>query len=239
MKPEERLKQEILKKYKSVRAFTKEIDVSYSTVDSMLKRGLSGAGVSTVLKVCKALGIDLESLIDDQNISSSFSFTQNELYHIRKYRALDEHGKKMVDFTLTEEYNRLYPPIKSTRAEQRTIEIDFVDNALASAGIGELMGDVNREKISVPETPTTRRADFAIRVRGDSMEPAYYDDDIVLVHKTDYVPDGEIGIFVVDGETYIKKAGKNRLISINPEYDDIIGTEETEIYTMGLVIGKL
>lgn len=44
MSPEERLKQEILKNYKSVRAFTKEINVSYSTVDSMLKRGVAGAG---------------------------------------------------------------------------------------------------------------------------------------------------------------------------------------------------
>lgn len=239
MSPEERLKQEILKNYKSVRAFTKEINVSYSTVDSMLKRGVAGAGVSTVLKVCKALGIEVESLIDNQNISPSFSFTQKEIHHIKKYRALDEHGQKMVDFTLTEEYNRLYPPIRVERPEQRTIEIDFMENALASAGIGELVGDVDQEKISVPETPTTRRADFAIRVRGDSMEPAYYDDDIVLVRRTDYVPDGEIGIFVVDGETYIKKAGGNRLISLNPKYEDIIGEEGTEIYTMGKVIGKL
>ena len=119
MSPEERLKQEILKNYKSVRAFTKEINVSYSTVDSMLKRGVAGAGVSTVLKVCKALGIEVESLIDNQNISPSFSFTQKEIRHIKKYRALDEHGQKMVDFTLTEEYNRLYPTRKRYLSQRR------------------------------------------------------------------------------------------------------------------------
>ena len=239
MTPEDRIKQEILKNYKSVRAFTQEINVSYSTVDSMLKRGVSGAGVGTVLKVCNALGINVESLINDGDTGSSVTVTPNELTYIKKYRALDDHGKKMVDFALTEEYNRIYPPIKNDRAEQRTIEIVFIDNALASAGIGEMIGDVDQEKISVPETPTTRRADFAIRVRGDSMEPEFYDDDIVLVRKTDYVDKGRIGIFVVDGDTYIKKCGNNRLISLNPKYPDIIGDDETQIYTMGGVIGKL
>lgn len=239
MTPEERIKQEILKNYKSVRAFTQAIDVSYSTVDSMLKRGVSGAGVGTVIKVCKALGLDIESLINHEHQSASLNLTLKEINRIKKYRALDEHGKKMVDFTLTEEYNRLYPPVKADKAEQPTIDIIFIDNALASAGIGEMMGDVEQEKISVPETPTTRRADFAIRVRGDSMEPEYFDDDIVLVCKTNYVDEGDIGIFVVDGDTYIKKAGKNRLISLNPKYQDIIGDGETQIYTMGKVIGKL
>ena len=211
------------------------------TTISGWERGSGEPNVEQIKQIAEYFKISADELLETEEkfIPVFDPETKQHAILIKKYRALDEHGKKMVDFTLTEEYNRLYPPIKSTRAEQRTIEIDFVDNALASAGIGELMGDVNREKISVPETPTTRRADFAIRVRGDSMEPDYYDDDIVLVHRTAYVPDGEIGIFVVDGETYIKKAGKNRLISINPEYDDIIGTEETEIYTMGLVIGKL
>ena len=61
---EEQLKHEILSKYKSVRAFTTTIDIPYSTLDSVFKRGISNAGVSTMIKVFNALGLDIESVRD-------------------------------------------------------------------------------------------------------------------------------------------------------------------------------
>lgn len=59
---EHQIKQEIIRQYKSVRAFTIAAELPYSTVDSMLKKGVSGTGVQTVLKVCQLLNIDPESL---------------------------------------------------------------------------------------------------------------------------------------------------------------------------------
>lgn len=58
------LKQYILTKYKSIRAFTQEAEIPYSTFDTMIKRGISGTGVNTVTKICKTLEIDLKSLAD-------------------------------------------------------------------------------------------------------------------------------------------------------------------------------
>ena len=62
MSVEEDLKQFILQRYKSLRAFTQEIEIPYSTVDTMFKRGIQGAGVGNVLKICRALDIDVEAL---------------------------------------------------------------------------------------------------------------------------------------------------------------------------------
>lgn len=70
MTPEELIKERILERYKSVRAFTQDIGVSYSTVDSMLKRGIYGAGVGTVLKVCNALGLEVEEVLLETNEDS-------------------------------------------------------------------------------------------------------------------------------------------------------------------------
>ena len=56
------LKDFILKRYKSVRAFTEETGIPYSTVDSILKRGIPNAGISTVMQMCDALGIDMDAL---------------------------------------------------------------------------------------------------------------------------------------------------------------------------------
>lgn len=59
---EEQFKGLILDKFKSVRAFTRYIEVPYSTIDSMLKKGVSGTGIGTMIKVCNALDVDIESI---------------------------------------------------------------------------------------------------------------------------------------------------------------------------------
>lgn len=61
---EEQLKAIILEKYKSVRAFTQEISVPYSTLDNILKRpnGIKNAGVGLMLKIFDALDLDIESI---------------------------------------------------------------------------------------------------------------------------------------------------------------------------------
>ena len=59
---EEQLKQEILSQYKSVRAFTNEVGIPYTTLDSVFKRGIQNAGVSTMIKVFSALNLDIESI---------------------------------------------------------------------------------------------------------------------------------------------------------------------------------
>ena len=62
MNVENQLKEEILSRYKSVRAFTQMNDLPYSTVDSIFKRGLSNAGVATIIKIFNALDLDIESI---------------------------------------------------------------------------------------------------------------------------------------------------------------------------------
>ena len=59
---ESELKQYILTKFKSIRAFTQAAEIPYSTVDSMIKKGIDGTGINTISKICKTLSIDLESL---------------------------------------------------------------------------------------------------------------------------------------------------------------------------------
>ena len=53
------IKQEIKKKYKSVRQFSFAIGVAQTTVVSALKNGVSGTAFSTVMKMCKALDIQV------------------------------------------------------------------------------------------------------------------------------------------------------------------------------------
>ncbi|MFR8229234.1 MAG: hypothetical protein ACLVAH_04735 [Anaeromassilibacillus sp.] len=62
MKIEDQLKSIILSKYKSVRAFTTDINIPYSTLDSVFRRGIGKAGIETMIKVFNALNLDIESI---------------------------------------------------------------------------------------------------------------------------------------------------------------------------------
>lgn len=104
----------------------------------------------------------------------------------------------------------------------------------AAAGFGyNLSEDDEWEDIEVIETEETGKADFAVEVDGDSMEPDYHNGDLALIKIDPDVPVGEVGLFVLDGMGYIKERGKKKLISRNPEYPDIEG----EARCIGLVIG--
>ena len=121
-----------------------------------------------------------------------------------------------------------------------SIEIPFFELPVsASLGVDLLAQDGAPETISVPATPTTRRADFSVLVAGDSMEPMFSDGDIVLVEQEQEVPEGQVGIFAINGQGYIKTAGRRKLISANKEYNDILISPDDSVRCFGLVIGKL
>lgn len=108
-----------------------------------------------------------------------------------------------------------------------------------SAGKGYSLDGEDWEEINVVRTSESEQADFAVTVDGDSMLPDYKDGDIVLVKQQDTIELGQIGIFTMNNnQGFIKESGENCLISHNPEYDDIIPTENDIIKCNGLVLGK-
>ena len=75
MTVEERLQEMILARYRSLREFCLIIDMSPSTLDSMLKRGLDRATISNVIKVCNELHISIDELANDRIVSTVSIFT--------------------------------------------------------------------------------------------------------------------------------------------------------------------
>jgi predicted transcriptional regulator len=66
MTTEDKLKDLILKRYHSVREFTIENDIPYTTIHSIFKRGIGNSSVSNIIKICKALGISADALADGE-----------------------------------------------------------------------------------------------------------------------------------------------------------------------------
>ena len=68
MSTEQKLKDYILSRYKSVLDFTKKADMPYSTIDSIFKRGIKNANVQTIIKLCDILSIQVEPLFNGEII---------------------------------------------------------------------------------------------------------------------------------------------------------------------------
>lgn len=189
---------------------------------------------AVVLKaMSKYYGVTIDYLLD---CHTGLAASKQEQEHIKKYRALDEHGKKIVDFVLNEEYDR------STEQGEEVIQTNCIILTMyedvVSAGTGEYLDDGRCVEITVDDTPLTQRADFVLRVSGDSMEPTYYDGDKVLVESTKELQYGDIGIFILGGEGYIKEYRPEGLYSHNTKYG-IKKTGEGRCEVVGKVIGKI
>ena len=63
---EEKLQELILTRYHSIREFTIDIDIPYTTIHSIFRRGIDNSSLSNVIKICKALGISADALADGE-----------------------------------------------------------------------------------------------------------------------------------------------------------------------------
>ena len=110
MSVESDLKNLIVERYGTVKAFSQSVGLPNSTLDSIFRRGILKASVTNIIKICDELGISADGLGEGKIVARSGSLnrelvlTPGEADAIKKYRALDERGKMAVDSTLAREY---------------------------------------------------------------------------------------------------------------------------------------
>ena len=74
---EEKLKNYILSKHNSVREFTIQADIPYTTLASVFNRGIGNSSVNTVIKICRALNISADELADGNIIPYNKNHNKN------------------------------------------------------------------------------------------------------------------------------------------------------------------
>ena len=108
-----------------------------------------------------------------------------------------------------------------------------------SAGTGQFLDGEDYEMVEVgAEVPDG--ANFGVRVAGDSMEPEFHDGQTVWVRQQRSLMTGEIGIFLYDGNAYLKQLvaleHSMALHSLNPAYSDIVVSPELPLRVLGKVV---
>lgn len=237
---EQELRDLIFSRYKSVRAFAEAADIPYTTVDSILKRGVEKATVKNIIKLCQTLNIDTDELaagrIVPRKVLLQTSISPEENRLLSKIRSLNDDALQVVLSVIDMACSYEVHPNKNSLSgdwEQIPLKISIQP---ASAGTGTYLGPDGFEEIMV-DPDLVAGADFGVPVSGDSMESRFHDGDIILVSMSQPVEVGDIALVTMDGCGYVKKIGEGQLISLNKKYDPIPMTEDIRIN--GKVIGVI
>jgi transcriptional regulator with XRE-family HTH domain len=102
---EEKILNLIKEKYKSVREFSNITGIPNSTIVSMLKKGLGGTSVDTVLLVCKFLNISIEELNQTTKNQPQENLTTDEKELIECYKVCSNENK--AELLMLARYNAL------------------------------------------------------------------------------------------------------------------------------------
>lgn len=103
------------------------------------------------------------------------------------------------------------------------------------------------EHVDLPAAFFRPRADFLLRVRGDSMRDAgILDGDLLAVHRTPEAANGQIVVARVDEEVTVKRLQRTRqrhrvlLLPENSDYEPIeVDLSERELHIEGLSVGVI
>ena len=94
------IKTEIKRQYKSVRKFSEESGIPYSTLSNALSKGIGGTSYDTVIRICKLLNLK-------QAYDADLTIFNDQFYEIcAMLAALDERGVHTVTPILSVEYSR-------------------------------------------------------------------------------------------------------------------------------------
>lgn len=188
----------------------------------------------------KALGVSVEELFGDffgessdfvketQNINIAISEIETIYNKLEKTRQT-----KVLNFAK----NELEEQNKTQEDEVYYNYVPFY--GYASAGTGQPIYDTPVDTIKIKGYVPMH--DLALLTSGDSMEPLYKNGDVIFINKTPEVQNGQIGVFILDGECFVKKLridddGTVRLVSLNKKYKDIIINEHSNFTVVGKVV---
>lgn len=183
-----------------------------------------------------------KSLADALNVSKGTITSYESGVRVPPVDKLEEMAK-LFDIKISDFFKEDINTISLTKSDTNS-KIPIVSRV--SAGLGVYGNDDILDWLEMPSS-LCKGADYATFVKGDSMKPKILDNDLILVHKTNTLDNGNIGIFKVGEDVFCKKFFSNPITkeivlkSLNEKYDPIYINENNgeEFLILGRVICKI
>lgn len=197
--------------------------------------GLTRPDIDNVPKLCKELSIPVTELLDmeAETVLPAEDRSLLEMYH--QLNKFDRHTvRQIMDRLLFQQ------DTKEKKRLRRAYQPMCLYEEAAAAGIGAPMLDyAENEMVYVLEANVPHGADGIIHVNGRSMEPTFRDGSYVYVDSSATVLPGQVGIFIVNGEAFIKEYQPDGLHSHNSRYKTIYTGEGVDVRCCGRVTGAV
>ncbi|MES5116056.1 LexA family transcriptional regulator [Lactobacillus iners] len=187
--------------------------------------------------LCDTLGFKYMTVSDWINAKTYPRIDKIEIlanyFNIKKSDLVEKQTDKQIDILPV--YNQLTDIRKHKVYSYATQQLDEQTDNLnehrsiylvgsSAAGLPLDYGDLDAELIDLSNIPA--KADKAIHIKGDSMEPKIANNSIIFYHEQPTLEIGEIGIFEINGSAvtckkyYVDYESKKIVLkSINPKYE--------------------
>ncbi|HDD5765359.1 TPA: helix-turn-helix domain-containing protein [Staphylococcus aureus] len=217
-------------------------------------------------ELSRRTGIGRNSISDYLN--GKYEAKQDKVFELAKALNVNEawlmgfdisKNRKIENNDITSIYSKLTPPRQSNVLKYATNQLEEQNNdsdnlvdfnsyiqeksevdiyGCASAGIGERLYNEPISKEFVRGYVPAH--DIALKVNGDSMEPLFKNGQIIFIEKSHTIKDGQIGVFIINGDAYVKKVyvedNRLTLISLNKKYKDLYFYDNESVRLVGKVI---
>lgn len=197
-------------------ALSKALGYSPNAVKNW-ENGYSRPNLDVIVKMCRILNMPLEAFF---GIPGAENMDDQAVTILDVYHRLNRYNKHVLIQT-----GHSLLTMQQKAAEDRRSRIQFRPTPLktptlrVSAGYGMTLSDVEEaEHVYVRSDCPVDGGDWIFTVSGDSMEPQFHDGDKVMARTAQTLEEGEIGVFVVNDEGFIKQYSRQGLVSLNPAY---------------------
>lgn len=231
----------IIRKHRIERGLTQPqladmLNVSKNYISNW-EAGRARPDMNLVPDLCHALGITIPEFFGRPKPEPVLTGDQQRF--LRNYSFLSPKSRKVIDKTILAMLEVECEELREY-CEQNFI-LCYKDDQKACAGILNPLEDrQSGEEVYVRSTGLTRAADEIIVVSGDSMEPTFHDGDELLVQYATEVNIGEIGVFLINGEGFVKELREGGVYSHNSKaYPFRRFSKSDDVRCVGRVLGKL
>ena len=195
--------------------------------------GLTRPDIDNVPRLCKELNIPVTELLDMEPETALPAEDKRFLEILHQLDKFDRNTVwQIMDRLLFQQDSK-----EKARLRRAYLPLCQYEEA-AAAGIGAPMLDyAENQTVYALQANVPHGTNGIIHVNGRSMEPTFRDGSYVYVELGATIQPGQIGIFTVNGETFIKEYQPDGLHSHNPRYKTIFTGEGVDVRCCGRVTG--